>query len=166
MKPNELRIGNAIQLFRKPTDKKKTYHSINSIYQDGQSLAYMVQLQDGFTVNVESGIEPIKITPVLLRKLGFEDWGRVDSNDYEFYQRLALYNVIDGTSNFEVHLIVSSYDEIEHTQTVFSIDINDRLNLHSSEYLHELQNAFFMVAGYELPIDNIFKPPKGTNRVI
>jgi len=156
MKPNELRIGNVIQLFRKPTDKKKTYHVINCIYQDNTSSLYTAVLQDGFTVNIESGIESIKITPALLRKLGFEDWGRVDSNDYEFYQRFALYNVIGGTSNFEVHLIVSSYDEIEHTQTVFSIDINDRLNLHSSEYLHELQNAFFMVAGYELPIGNIF----------
>jgi hypothetical protein len=156
MKPNELRIGNAIQLFRKPTDKKKTYHIIKSIVQDNLSNTCMVELKDGFIVNIDKGIEPIKITPALLRKLGFEDWGRVDSNDYEFYQRFALYNVIDGTSNFEVHLIVSSYDEIEHTQTVFSIDINNRIHLHSSEYLHELQNAFFMVAGYELPINNIF----------
>ena len=155
MKPNELRIGNAIQLFRKPTDKKKTYHIIKSIVQDNLSNTCMVELKDGFVVNIDKGIEPIKITPALLRKLGFEDWGRIDSNEYEFFQRFVLYNVIDGTSNFEVHLIVSSYDEIEHTQTVFSIDINDRLNLHSSEYLHELQNAFFMVAGYELPIDNI-----------
>lgn len=156
MKANELRIGNIIQLYRKPTDKKKTYHQIKSIYQDDASSLYMAELQDGFIVNINNGIEPIRITPAVLRKLGFEDWGRVDSNDYEFYQRFALYNVIDSTSNFEVHLIVSSHDEIEHKQTVFSIDINDRLHLRSSECLHELQNAFFIVAGYELSIDNIF----------
>lgn len=148
MKVNELRIGNWLM---PENPSKVTGISFSTLFQE-----YGATFDGNRFISIERSLEPIKITPALLRKLGFEDWGRIDSNEYEFFQRFVLYNVIDGTSNFEVHLIVSSYDEIEHTQTVFSIDINDRLYLHSSEYLHELQNTFFMVAGYELPIGNIF----------
>jgi hypothetical protein len=142
MKVNEIRIGN---WFMPENPSKVIGISFSTLFQE-----YGAAFDNNRFISIERGLEPIKITLAILRKLGFEDWGRVDLNDYEFYQRFVLYNTIDGTSNFEVHLITSSYENKEHKQTVFSIDKDDRIHLVNAEYLHNLQNAFYFASGYEL----------------
>ncbi len=69
MRPEELRIGNLIQLYRRPADQDKTIHKIKWIV-DG----YVV-LTDGFHVNYDTGIEPIPITEEWLDKFGFSEHG-------------------------------------------------------------------------------------------
>lgn len=87
---------------------------------------------------------PIKLTPEILAALGFEDWGKID---YEFeYKRWVLHNVIDYTSNFEVR----QYDD---GGWEYSIDINEPMHIPNAEYLHTLQNMFFLHAGYDLQLD-------------
>ena len=88
--------------------------------------------------------ETALITPEILVALGFEDWGKID---YEFeYKRWVLHNVIDDTSNFEVR----QYDD---GGWEYSIDINEPMQLPNAEYLHTLQNMFFLHAGYDLQLD-------------
>ena len=70
MKATELRIGNNIEVYRKPSDKDKTALRVAEIFlEDGD---YFVTLKDGFIVNVKTGITPIPITKEWLRKADIE----------------------------------------------------------------------------------------------
>lgn len=88
---------------------------------------------------------PITLTPEILQALGFEDCGDIVYRADPF-RRWVLHNVIDGTSNFEVHQYKSG-------TWVYSIDIDENMHLPNIKYLHTLQNMFFLHAGYDLQLD-------------
>jgi len=46
---------------------------------------------------------------ILINKFKFERYDDVRVNEYEYYERYVLKNVVCGTSNFEVHVIYSNY---------------------------------------------------------
>jgi hypothetical protein len=95
--------------------------------------------------------EPIPLTEEILEKnLGFENWGVIVCNEFEKYERWVLHNVIDGTSNFEVHIIYSNYGKVEQKEICFSIDYDERQRVHKTNFVHNLQNAFNLATGQEL----------------
>lgn len=99
--------------------------------------------------------KPITLTEEWLLNLGFENWGKgkLYSNEYENYDRYVLYNVLDGTSNFEVHYINSTYGGTNDFQYVISCDEDDRINWGVEiEHVHQLQNLYFALTGEELTI--------------
>lgn len=93
---------------------------------------------------------PIPLTEEWLRKAGFENWGTKVCNEYEKYERWVLHNIIDGTSNFEVHIITSIYGGRNDEQICFSIDNDERQYIHETDFVHNLQNAFKQATGFEL----------------
>lgn len=100
--------------------------------------------------------EPIPLNEEWLVKFGFENWGLGTQyiNEYESYIRYVLHNVLDGTSNFEVHYIKSTYGNTEDYQYVISCDEDDRVNWGKDiECVHQLQNLYFALVGEELTIN-------------
>jgi hypothetical protein len=146
MKPNELRIGNYIQ-----HSEDSIWGCIDKFYGDE---VYIDDWHYGTTELKEC--EPIKLNKEWLLKFEFEKWdasGRY-SNEFESYERWVLHNRLDGTSDFEVHLITSTYGGGEpYLQTVCSIDEDERINTqYNLEYVHQMQNLFFALTGEELVI--------------
>lgn len=144
-KPSDLRIGDVIW-YNAPHGEKLPTRI------DYEDLRWISENPKDFNEKHE----PIELTEDLLIKLGFLYSGEFIENEYEYYKRFFLYNVLDGTSNFEVHFITSKYGGVESKQTVFSIDDNERLSLHESDYLHTLQQVFKLQAGFELYVTNLF----------
>ena len=83
-------------------------------------------------------------------EFGFENWGEKKCNEYEKYDRWVLHNVVDGTSNFEVHIIHSNYGGVYHKEICFSIDNDERQFIHNTDFIHNLQNAYYLCVGHEL----------------
>lgn len=127
MKANELRIGNMVQLYRRPSDKDKSVYSVKDILK--HKNIYFVSLSDDFMVNIETGIGPIPITKEWLIKFGFsksypdgeESFGYWDLNNVEFL-------------DFE-----NGEFEINSTAFIF-------------KYVHQLQNLYFVLTGEELKL--------------
>lgn len=97
--------------------------------------------------------EPIELTKEWLLKLGFECWGlgTVYSTYYESYYRYVKHNVLNGTSNFEVHLVKSTYGNTEDYEFIASCDEGYRLNwVEELIHVHQLQNLYFASTGEEL----------------
>lgn len=134
MEAKELRIGN---LFQTRGGKTRTI--------DLKELARvqrMPQLYKG-----------IPLTEDWLLKFGFEDWGLGTrwNNEHENYTRYVLHNVLDGTSNFEVHYVYSNYGGVDHYQFIISCDEDDRLNWGVDiKHVHQLQNLYYALTQTEL----------------
>jgi len=71
MNLKELRVGNFIQLYRRPTDENLTVHSVINIYSES-TIGPCVTIEDGFNVNSDSGFKPIPLTEEWFLKFGFE----------------------------------------------------------------------------------------------
>lgn len=102
-------------------------------------------------------IKPIPLTEELLIRLEYQgeeiDYSSVIKvNDYESYRRYYFYNVLDGTSNLEIHVINSSYGGVEHKEFVLSIDNDDRQGNEELVYLHQLQNGVHWLTNKELTL--------------
>jgi hypothetical protein len=148
MKANELRIGNLVL-------NDNCVCAIQNIYGYGYTYCTL-KTKQGNEINAQYElINPIPITEEWLVKLGFENWGedKLFQNEYEKYIRFVLHNVIDGTSNFEVHYITSNYGSKEYKEFVISFDEDERVP-HNVElkHIHQLQNLYFVLTGNELTI--------------
>ena len=132
---NELRIGNYVQF------QTSTVYQVDMLYKDYEMLKHW---------------HSILITEEWLLHFGFELWKSSEhySNERESYKRYVAYNVIGGTSNFEVHIVTSTYGNKEHTQLIVSIDEDERINNSVElEFIHQLQNFYFVLTGYEISIE-------------
>lgn len=126
MKPHELRYGNSVMYGGDVAEVigiAKTYVSIKvGIY------THIVKYEL---------IAPVPITEACLLEHGFENWG---INGYGG-TRYVLHNVIDGTSNFEIH-----YTPDDRHKFVPCVD-DDCCSWAELEYLHTLENLFYSLTG-------------------
>jgi len=135
MELSELRIGNCYRW-----------------YAEGEYYFFQIEAKD-FSNDNYKNFEPIPLDESILLSCGFEKWENVIVNEYESYERFVLYNVVGGTSNYEVHIIHSNYGGENHTEICYYIDSDERQTIEHTEHLHNLQNAFHLALGYELEIN-------------
>ncbi|NML70045.1 hypothetical protein HHL23_09550 [Chryseobacterium sp. RP-3-3] len=141
MEANELRIGNYIQLHRNPTDKFMSVHSIKSIFfYNKESGYYYSKLDDDFEVNLDSDVEPVKLTEDWLLKFGFDQMK--ESTTYEWKDGDYRSVQVDLKSN-EAEIYLCGYDSVMSSQC-FPVD--------HIQYVHEFQNLFFALKGKELTL--------------
>jgi len=141
MEANELRIGNLIQLFRRPSDMKKTPHKVRSIFWHDDGY-YCIELDDLFIVNTLAGIEPIDLTEEWLLKLGFTKSISPDGDDnYHIMNKDGFSTdfTVEHWTNTQKH---SKYHNHFHIYGA-------RRNI---KYVHELQNLYYALTGKELNI--------------
>jgi hypothetical protein len=148
MKANQIRLGNWVYY------KDDTIAVVSKISSIGDRISVCVG------INQYNGIgkfSPIPLTVYLLQKFGFEFWGVKSVNEHEKYNRWVLYNVIDGTGNFEVHIVYTNYGGQNKIEIRYSIDDDEHQYIHQTEFVHNLQNAFYQCTGFELTgISDIF----------
>jgi hypothetical protein len=139
MEASELRIGSNYKL-RKTTsiDENVITLSFQDIKVNGDNICNL--------------IEPIPLTEEWLINFDFEDWGWVQVNEHEKYKRWVIHNILDGTSNFEVHEIHSTYGGKEESYFSFSVDNDERINVKDTETVHGLQNCFYLMSGFDLTL--------------
>jgi hypothetical protein len=140
---SELRIGNKL------VDKDNEFNQVIGIVNGAVFLKNKYE----FVGCPVSWCKPINLTKEWLINLGFENWGngKLYSNEFETYNRYVLHNVLEGTSNFEVHLIKSTYGNSNHYQYVISCDEDERINWGQEIlYIHQLQNLYLALTGHEL----------------
>lgn len=144
IKVNELRLGNYIER----NGVTATVEIINGELDEVSFLG-----EDFYYADCSFNLQPSLLTEEWLLKFGFENWGKgkIWNNDFETYDRFVLYNVLDGTSNFEVHFIKSTYGNSDHYQYVISCDEGDRIHWGKEIInVHQLQNLYFSLTGEEL----------------
>lgn len=133
MKATELRIGNLIQLYRKPNDKKISIHAVSGI-ENTPDIGWMVEIKDCFYINIDKGIEPIPLT---------EDWfykhGEIDENGESYFN-------FYGSENLRFYLVDGF---IQLTQS-FSAPM---FNFYHITEVHQFQNLYFAMTGRELIIE-------------
>lgn len=159
MNPQELRIGNIVGFttgkdIRLPIyDFPKKVYSVghfNAILYDYQKNATQCFLDesDEFHYNELVGIP---ITEEWLNKLGFEDWGIKELNEFDKDHQFVLFNVIEGSASFFVNLNISNYGGQIHKCWKIMID-SDVIYFKEVKFIHQLQNIFPLFSGYELEI--------------
>lgn len=126
----ELRIGNHVQLFRRAEDKEMTHHKVKSIYFDDDEGKYFVELEDGFRVNIDAGIEPIALTEDILIEYGFKEDILWEDSYPVFYKE-----------DFGLQCHSWNKDELYYDNDV------------EVKTLHHLQNIYFDIKQKELQKD-------------
>lgn len=125
MKPQELRIGNLVMYNGKVVKVEQiTKHKIGYHTKPNETRMNYVRLCE---------IEPIPITEELLTKSGFVKW--INSDKIFVHEEGML----------------STVYFIESTMIYFRTEDNDATIL--CKHLHQLQNAYYWVAGKELEIN-------------
>lgn len=164
MKAQDLRIGNTVNrmywnINPRTNLKSKEYETCNVISLGLEKILTTESLRRNKYIKSDYHlIKPIPLTKNLVSNLKFMDedievWESKKVNEYEYYDRFVFYNVIDGTSNLEIHLLHTNYGNEKHQEFLLSID-NDEVIPNQKEliYLHELQNLVYSITGYELTI--------------
>ena len=156
MKANELRIGNLV------FENDLGACTVESIFSKKIEVSVPNGKTNG-TINKRWFImdlynfKPIPLTEDLIKRLCYlyvdiEEWGNVISNEHESFNRYVFYNVLDGTSNLEIHVIHSNYGGVSNLEFCISIDENERQGFLEIEYLHQLQNGVYFLTNKELTI--------------
>jgi hypothetical protein len=156
MNASEFRIGNYFYPTSKGSGIKLPIHTAHKVYSINPFKVQSCFIEDNFA-QVEKMFEienfdivGIPLTKEWLMKFGFEKWGYIQVNEHESYERYVLHSVIDGSSNFEVHIISSNYGGIEEKEICYSIDNDERQWVKHTDSVHNLQNAFYLALGEEL----------------
>ena len=127
MKINELRVGNYLYLCGSTA-------KVVGVREDG---VYVVNdLNTSFKVDI-ADVRPIPLTEVFFEKNGFIRLDSLDYYDNYFTSEDMRIDVYESSKGWVVHI-----DNIE-----FSTAFCKRLN-----YVHELQNAYYVSTGEELEI--------------
>ena len=140
MKSSELRIGNIIDV------------GSDNIIDRVKDIVNNWLICEHCKIKTEHA-EGIILSEEWLKAFGFELWGNVSVNQYESYERWVLFNAVDGTSNFEVHIITSSYGNMIDKEIVYSVDDDERQRFLETNNVHNLQNAFYFITGNELHLN-------------
>jgi hypothetical protein len=139
MKPEELRIGN--------------YTEYNIIDENKDEWIFNeVEISDLGDV---SCLRPIKITKEELELLGFLTESYI-ATGYFMMRGSKIVNINSNRGNYDYNIIVSA-DDYDNWRLI--IETNPSLPKHKKEiditlkpltYIHELQNSYFNLTGYEL----------------
>jgi len=155
MKENELRIGNFIQCYRLPIDKEKTHHKIKGVFYSEPYNCYCVALEDGFIINVNKGIEPIKLTEDWLKKEPYKikEW---KGNGYDYQPETSKTKQKYYLLSEDVFLVFETWsyrkteeDEWINEESVF-INYYDAQIFPKEKVVHCFQNLYFALTGLEL----------------
>tara|TARA_R110001606_G_scaffold398055_1_gene576186 strand:- start:1591 stop:2037 length:447 start_codon:yes stop_codon:yes gene_type:complete len=147
MEASDLRIGNYVWRTNKHTSDKMliqlTASCILDISSNGEKSSFIY--------------EPTLLTEELVKRLCYfnelvKDWGKREVNEWEYFNRYVFYNVLDGTSNLEIHAIHSKYGDSNNLEFCLSIDENERQGCEEIKYLHQLQNGVHFLTNQELEI--------------
>ena len=133
IKSNELRIGNWVNIFRTPKDKSMSPFKIEEIYKWDMDDKYYVIVDSTFSVNIDTGIEPIPLTEEMLLKCGFEQLSIGDG-----------YNYILSINGFGWSVNLKSND--------VGFDFLEYQSITKVKHLHQLQNLYHSLTGEELEI--------------
>jgi len=90
-------------------------------------------------------IEPIELTEEWLLKTGFEDWGKKQVDTMTTSHEYVLHNILDGTSSFKICLLEGD----DYKEWIIKVDY-DTYYFHEVKYAHQLQNIFYLLAGFDL----------------
>jgi hypothetical protein len=139
---NELRIGNLVQI---EIDDEIYYTKVEGIKKSEVSLSLSIR---GYKWDDLEDIDPIPITHEILEKAGFE---KKLLNQY-FYPggfQLSLFKIANysGDAYFD-------YDSNEGYLRLLSSDGGDTSSvIEKIQFLHQLQNIYFALAGEELKVN-------------
>ena len=131
MKPQELRIGNAVMCQCRGEYKP---HTIRSIWYNDDENLYFVELDNGFQTNVK-GITPIPITDELLLKIGFTDNG-IGQFYYHFKDKCKT-TIRCATDDYKGWIVM--VESMRYHNFIYIDASNDNV-----QYIHELQNVIQM----------------------
>lgn len=135
MKANELRIGNYVNIEGDVVKVKEIYEkSIH--YANGEYESYAT----------EDFIQPIELTEEVLLKIGFED-----RKGYFNYSK-----VFGDENNYCDSIYIYYCAPLKHFKfthdKVKEMDLQT-MDLYNIQYLHQLQNSYFLLTGQELEIE-------------
>ena len=136
MEVNELRIGNYVNIEGDVVKVKEIYEkSIHYTYGEYESYA------------TEDFIQPIKLTEELLLNIGFK------KNKYDWWKYFP-----DRENEISI-LMSGEYTTIEYAnlfhcpEDVTEVNYGSKLEFPRRIYLHELQNAYFLISNQEMEIE-------------
>ena len=150
MKVQELRIGNIVATPNQSLFRIDLFDYVaNGIGKFGQISDPKLHpltwyLQD---------LKPVLLTPDHLLKMDFENWGEKIINEYEKEIQYVQHNIVGGTSNFKVCLNTSIYGDSFNQCWVVRIDEDSQYV--ECEFIHQLQNICYLLAGVELSLIGI-----------
>jgi hypothetical protein len=122
MKANELRIGNYLEML----GKVRKIECISNL--PARKEMYWLTCENMIDIKIIH-FKPIPLTEDWLLRFGFENWGRgsLYANEHEVYDRYVLHNALDGTSNFEVHNVMSMHGDKYYQQYIISCDEDEKI---------------------------------------
>lgn len=136
MKTSELRLGNWV----KYKDKYAKVENMSSRFiMDTSDYIGVRHTGEGYTMCVSTAFKPIELTDEVLSKIGFNKYNDV-INIYVFENERVI---IIYAPNLKLL-------RIEDIKNDILIDRNVRLN--NVEYLHQLQNVYYLLIGKELEV--------------
>jgi hypothetical protein len=121
------------------------------------SLMILCQREENqFLVNCAPKVfQPIELTEEVLLKIGFKKVELVKNKLYKYYKKICIDNysyildfrVIPKDEHIGLHIIKDENedDEVDYYSEVFYSD--------NIKYLHQLQNAYYLLTGQELNIE-------------
>lgn len=151
MEARELRIGNLIQLYRRPTDNEMSIGVIIGVDDTN------VELEDYFVVNHKKGISPIPLTEEWFKEQPrrIKEW-KGNGADYQpetskteqiYYELFEDCFCVFETWSYRK----DEYSEWINEHSVFVIYSDNQISLYKHE-VHVLQNLIFALTGEELTI--------------
>jgi hypothetical protein len=137
MKANELRIGNYVTW--KDEESNDSILTVTGIVLN-DCIWVEWEWEDGekdYTDCDFDGLKPIPITEDWLIKLGFYEYDRMGEN---IFFSMKQYNDMNWNLHFNRNILTVSFKDLVWNKS-FEI-----------KYLHQLQNIFYCLCGYELTI--------------
>ena len=141
MEVNELRIGNYVK-FYDPINGTNIY----KVYRINDSGSVSLEDKGQLASCIVKNIEPIELTEEVLLKIGFEDrkgyfnYSRVFGDDGDYCDSIYIYYCPKLNQFKFTHNIIKNID----------LQIMDLYNI---QYLHQLQNAYFLLTNQEMEIE-------------
>lgn len=143
MNPEELMVGSTVQCYRKPHHKIMTPHGVKSIFKSDEDGMYYVELEDGFIVNIGTGVVGCLLYHEWLKdrfkyKLTIDpNYPGVETRSYEIKRNVYLLEWYDVKNRKDTYILQIGRVAID--------------NCHIN-FLHELQKLYSSVFKEKLPL--------------
>lgn len=137
MKTNELRLGNVVRYNNQIVKVSGIHYTTIEFGEVGNDWHCTGNLAE---------VQPIELTEELLVKIGFED-----RKGYFNYSR-----VFDDENNYCDSIHIYYCPMLEHFKFTYDkvkADDLQTMDLYNIKYLHQLQNAYYLLTGKELKIE-------------